>query len=166
MVTLDSKTKVATVHPLFSDEATAKAVNGPNAGTQVKLGLTDPDSSEVVPAQSPEFRGDFMLNSQGDQELIFDRVTGGWHQSLSVLSLPTSLDDTAWATRHFGALCTTDSSADTLDIVFGHLSVGTAYTAVTRATPTAHRRPARRPASRPTTWARSTSRRARSPSCR
>jgi hypothetical protein len=67
----------------------------------------------------------------GDQELIFDRVTGRWQQSLTVLSLPASVDDTAWATRHFGVLYTTDSTADTLDIVYGELSAGTTYTAVT-----------------------------------
>ena len=131
VVTLNPRTKVATVRALFSDEATAKAVNGPTAGKQVRLGLTDPDSNEVVPSDSPRFRGDFMLNSQGDQELIFDQITGGWHQRLSVLSLPTSVDDTAWATRHFGVLYTTDSTADTLDVVYGNLSAGTAYTAVT-----------------------------------
>jgi hypothetical protein len=131
VVTLNPKTKVATVRALFYDEATAKAVNGPHAGKNVKLGLTDPDSSEVVPSDSPSFRGDFMLDSQGDQELIFDRITGGWRQSLSVLSLPTSVDDTAWVTRHLGVLYTTDSTADTLDAVYGNLPVGTAYTAVT-----------------------------------
>jgi hypothetical protein len=132
VVTLDSRTKVATVHPLFSDEATAKAVNGPNAGKEVKLALTDPDSSEVVPADSAKFRGDFMLDSQGDQELIFDHVTGWWHQSLSVLSLPTSVDDSAWVTSRFGALYTTDSSADTVDIVvYGRFKAGTAYSAAT-----------------------------------
>lgn len=130
VVTLHLPSKVASVRPLFSDEATAKAANGPHAGKQVKLGLTDPDSSEVVPRVAAAFRGDFMLNSQGDQQLIFASVSGRWHQSLSVLSLPTSVDDTAWATRDFGALYTTDSTADTLDIVYGHLDTGTAYTAV------------------------------------
>jgi len=131
VVTLDKKTKVATVHPLFYDEATAKAVNGANAGTLVKLGLTDPDSNEVVPWAAPRFRGDFMLDSQGDQELIFDHVTGWWHQSLSVLSLPRSVDDSAWATTPFGALYTTDATADTVDTVSGWFRVGAMYSAVT-----------------------------------
>jgi hypothetical protein len=131
LVTLNPKTKVATVHAVYSDEAMAKAVNGPHAGKEVKLALTDPDSSEVVPPQSPGFRGEFMLNSQGDQELIFDHVTASLHQSLSVLSLPTSVDDTAWATTRFGVLYATDSHANTLDIVFGRISAGTVYTAVT-----------------------------------
>ena len=131
VVTLNPKTKVATVRALFSDEATAKAVNGPHAGKNVKLGLTDPDSNEVVPSNSPSFRGDFMLNSQGDLELIFDRISGRWHQSLSVLSLSSSVDDTAWANARFGVLYTTDSSANALDLVYGNLRAGTAYTAVT-----------------------------------
>jgi hypothetical protein len=131
VVTLNPRTKVATVRALFYDEATAKAVNGPHAGKLVKLKLIDPDSNEVVPRVAPKFRGDFMLDSQGDQELIFDQVTGRWHQNLSVLSLPRSVDDSAWATTSFGALYTTDSSADTLDMVSGRFAVGTMYSAVT-----------------------------------
>jgi hypothetical protein len=130
VVTLQPQTRVAWVHPLFFDEATATAVNGPDAGTNVTLGLTDPDSNEVVPFDSPAFGGDFVLNSQGDQQLIFDHVTGST-QSLSVLSLPASVDDSTWATRPFGVLYATDSSADTLDIVYGNLGAGTVYTAVT-----------------------------------
>jgi hypothetical protein len=131
VTTLDFKTKVATVHALFYDEATAKAVNGPHASKPIKLGLTDPDSNEVVPWVAPKFRGDFMLDSQGDQELIFDHVSRGWHQSLSVLSLPRSVDDSAWATTPFGALYTTDATADTVDTVSGGFRVGAMYSAVT-----------------------------------
>ena len=131
VTTLDKKTKVATVRPLFYDEATAKAVNGAHAGKAVKLGLTDPDSNEVVPWVAPRFRGDFMLDSQGDQELIFDHVTARWHQSLSVLSLPRSVDDSAWITTPFGALYTTDATADTVDTVSGWFRVGAMYSAVT-----------------------------------
>jgi hypothetical protein len=50
---------------------------------------------------------------------------------LLVLHLPTSLDDTAWATSARGALFTTDAAADTVDMVYGNLAAGTAYTAVT-----------------------------------
>jgi hypothetical protein len=129
-VTLDAATRVATVKSLYSIKSVAKPVNGPNAGKFVHLALTDPDSSEVVPAQSPRFGGDFMLDAQGDQELIFDHQTGS-RQGLKVLVLPTSIDDSAWATSQNGALYTTDSTADTLDMVSGALTVGTAYTAVT-----------------------------------
>src|SRR5262249_16061821 len=51
--------------------ATATGVNASDAGKRVTLALTDPDSNGVVPSSSPEFAGDFMLNSQGDEELIF-----------------------------------------------------------------------------------------------
>ena len=71
-----SVTHVATVHPLFSDEAQATVANsaagsGAGAGKIVHLALTDPDSSEVVPSMAPRFRGDFMLTSQGDQQQIY-----------------------------------------------------------------------------------------------
>ena len=71
-----------------------------------------------------------MLDSQGDLELIFDRPYGSG-AGLSVLSITKSVDDTAWVTSHDGALYTTDATADTLDVVYGGLGVGTAYTAVT-----------------------------------
>jgi hypothetical protein len=131
VTTLNPRTKIATVRALFYDEATAKAVNGPHAGKNVKLGLTDPDSNEVVPFVAPAFRGDFMLDSQGDQELIFDHVTYRWHQSLSVLSLPRSVDDSAWVTWPHGAIYTTDATADTVDTVSGHFKLGAMYSAVT-----------------------------------
>jgi hypothetical protein len=129
IVMLHKATHVAVVLAPFFDNSVARAVNGPHAGKLVKLALTDPDSSEIVAPQAPKFGGDFMLNAQGDQELIFFSPLPV--PNLQVLSLPTSVDDTAWPTRHLGALYTTDSHADTLDIVTGPLHVGTAYTAVT-----------------------------------
>ena len=95
-----------------NDNSTAKAVNGPHAGTNVTLALTDPDSNEVVPHTSPKFGGDFMLDSQGDRELIFDQPhSWGGGASLSVLAITRSVDDTSWATAHFGALCLPDATA-------------------------------------------------------
>jgi hypothetical protein len=129
-VTLHPATHVASVTSLYSIAATAKLANGPRAGKSVRLKLTDPDSSEVVPSVSPRFAGSFMLDAQGDQELIFDHPID-WHVHLKALLLPTSIDDSAWATRSLGAIYTTDASADTLDVVFGPFKVGTMYTAVT-----------------------------------
>jgi hypothetical protein len=129
VVTLDPWTRVAKVVPLYYDEATATAANGPKAGQSVTLGLTDPDSSEVVPGEWPRFSGDFLLDSQGDQELIFDRFSG-WRQHLSVLSLPASVDDTAFVTTGHGVLYTSDNSGDTVDAVTG-ARPGTTFTAVT-----------------------------------
>jgi hypothetical protein len=96
----------------------------------VHLALTDPDSNEVVPYVSPKFGGDFMLDSQGDQELIFDQPSGPG-AGLSVLALPRSVDDTSWATSPHGAIYTTDATADTVDTVTGRFHVGTAYSSVT-----------------------------------
>ena len=130
VTTLHPTTGVAQVRALYYDEALAKAADGPHAGKLVRLGLTDPDSNEVVPAASPRFAGDFMLTSQGDKEQIFDHPTGS-RVNLQVLRLSDSVDDTAWATARTGALFTTDQVTDTVDEVSGHFTVGTAYTAVT-----------------------------------
>jgi hypothetical protein len=130
-VSLDAKTRVGHVSALFYDESSATAINGPDKGKTVKLALTDPDSNEVVPSRWPHDAGDFMLDSQGDEELIFDHVTGDWHQSLSVLKLTASVDDTAWATVRHGVLYATDNSGDTVDAVTGPFVPGTTYDAVT-----------------------------------
>jgi hypothetical protein len=130
VVTLNARTKVATVRPLYYDESLARLANGTGAGKLVRLALTDPDSNEVVPWQSPRFGGDFMLDSQGDQELIFDHPDG-WRPGLTVLRLPRSVNDSAWATAPFGALYASDSGADTVDAVFGRFPVGTMYSAAT-----------------------------------
>ena len=130
VTTLHPRTGVAQVRALYYDEALAKAVNGPQAGKFVRLGLTDPDSNEVVPSASPRFAGDFMLTSQGDKDQIFDHPTGA-RVNLQVLRLSNSVDDTAWATARSGALFTTDQTTDTVDAVYGGFTVGTAYAAVT-----------------------------------
>jgi hypothetical protein len=131
IVRLNARTRVATVAALFYDESTAAAINDPHAGKEVRLALTDPDSNEVVPSRWPHDAGDFMLDSQGDEELIFDHVTGWGRQSLSRLKLTASVDDTAWATDRYGVLYSTDNSADTVDVVTGPFVPGTTFDAVT-----------------------------------
>jgi hypothetical protein len=126
-VTLNAGAKTAAVAPFFADNATATGVNAPNPGKKVTLALTDPDSNGVVPSTSPEFAGDFMLNSQGDEEPIFSGTSG---QNLQVLKISKPVDDTAWATSASGSLYTTDSGADTVDVITGPFRPGTAYTAV------------------------------------
>ena len=59
------------------------------------------------------FAGDFMLTSQGDKEQIFVQGAGGPHQSLSVLTLSDSVDDTAWASDAGGALSTRPTTPTT-----------------------------------------------------
>jgi hypothetical protein len=130
VVTLNARDKVAHVSPLYYDEAPAFQANGPKAGKSINLALTDPDSNEVVPWVAPKYAGDFMLDSQGDQELIFDHFTG-WHQHLTALHLSASVDDSAWATARHGALYVTDGTDDTVDVVSGKFTVGSMYSSVT-----------------------------------
>jgi hypothetical protein len=126
-VTLNAGAKTAAVAPFFADNATATGVNAPNSGKTVTLALTDPDSNGVVPSSSAKFGGDFMLNSQGDQELIFSGADG---QNLQVLKISNPVDDIAWATSASGSLYTTDAGADTVDAITGSFKPGTVYTAV------------------------------------
>ena len=113
----------------FYDTSTAEVAN-PRGG-QVNLALTDPDSATVVPRQAPRFRGEFLLDSQGDQQLIFADHLGADNQQLQLLNLSQAVDDIAVATGHHGILVATDSATDTVDIVTGRFNPGTAYTAVT-----------------------------------
>jgi hypothetical protein len=128
VVTLNAGANTASVAPFFADNASATGVNGSNAGKKVTLALTDPDSNGIVPSSSSDFAGDFVLNSQGDEELIFAGASG---QNLQVLKISNSVDDIAWATSASGSLYTTDSSADTVDAITGPFVPGTVYTAVT-----------------------------------
>ena len=138
-VTFDPSTLVATVTPVFNDEDPAALANvGPGEGEVVPLGLTDPDSSEVVPYLAPRFGGAFMLDSQGDLQQIFlhageqgDAQGDEPGSGLSVLNLAYSVDDSAWATSSFGALFGADASADTVDMVTGPFRPGTMFAAVT-----------------------------------
>src|SRR6516162_6004733 len=84
VVTLNAAAKTAAVAPFFAINAKATGVNGSNAGKTVTLALTDPDSNMVMPSSSPKFPGDFMLNSQGDLQLIFSGPSG---QNLQVVKL-------------------------------------------------------------------------------
>jgi hypothetical protein len=130
-LSLDTAAHVAKEVPLFYDESPATLANlGRNAGRAVKLGLTDPDLSEVVPEYSPRFAGDFVLDSQGDKEQIY--VAGSpAAMKLSVLRLSQSINDTAWATSVRGTLFITDTDDDIVDILSGTFKPGTAYVAVT-----------------------------------
>jgi hypothetical protein len=125
-VTLDPTTQVATVHPLFNDEdpATVANVNSSHWGQPMPLALTDPDSNAIVPQDASRFAGDFMLTSQGDQQQIYVDNAGGSHQRLAVLSLSQAVDDTSWPNDHSGALYSTDSTNDAVDVVTGPFHPG------------------------------------------
>ena len=131
VVTLNQARHLAFFHALFFDESHATAANGPHFGHPVKLGLTDPDSNEVVPGFEPRFAGDFMLTSQGDEQQIYVNAPGSKHQHLWVLNLSQSVDDTAWSTSWHGSFYATDNGADTVDVILGSFWPGTAFVAVT-----------------------------------
>ena len=131
VVTLSQPAHLAFFRPLFFDESHATAANDPQFGHPVKLGLTDPDSNEVVPNFESRFAGDFMLTSQGDEQQIYVNAPGTKNQHLWVLNLSQSVDDTAWSTSWIGAYVTTDNGADTVDVINGLFWPGTAFVAVT-----------------------------------
>jgi hypothetical protein len=122
----------ATLTPVFLDNvsATVANTNSPQYGQHVTLALSDPDSNAVVPASSPRFGGDFMLDSQGDLQQVYVRNTGGANQRFFVLNLSQSVDDTAWVTASRGTLYATDGKSNVY-AVRGHFKVGTAFSAVT-----------------------------------
>jgi hypothetical protein len=131
IVSLNPANRVAYVKALFYDEAHATAADGPQSGQTVRLGLTDPDSNEVVPLDAPRFGGDFMLTSQGDKEQIFVQGADTPFQQLSVLHLSNSVDDTAWASTAFGSFFAADHDGDTIDKISGFWGTGTILAAVT-----------------------------------
>jgi hypothetical protein len=128
VVHFDADSHTAYIHGLFGDEASATVANTNlgSFGSTVSLGLTDPDSSEVVPSFAHRFGGDFMLNSQGDQEQIFF----GGDEPLQVLSLSASVDDTAWPSGP-GELLTSDNSNNVVMAVTGPFERGSEIAAVT-----------------------------------
>lgn len=121
----------ANLVPLFWDNTVATAADGPQAGHSAPLALTDPDSNTVVPSASPRFAGDLMLDSQGDQQLIFAHSAGTGRQSLQVLSLPLPVDDTVFATPSTTTLWVTDPTHDVVDAVTGPFAAGQVISTVT-----------------------------------
>jgi hypothetical protein len=113
-VRLDRRTHIARLGPAFADNAPAR-----NAltGKKVTLALTDPDSNAVVPGSSSRFAGDFVLDSQADQQLVF---ADGLHPDGSRLQqLPLTHGGTsaAWTTsagpRSSAARCTWSTARPT-----------------------------------------------------
>jgi hypothetical protein len=131
-VSLDATTHLATVSPLFFDEATATVANvGPTQGTKVKLALTDPDSNEIAPPWAPRFAGQFMVTSQGDKQQIFVRENASAAPTLHVLNLSNSVDDTAWTGPGPEILFAADHDGDTVDAVTGTFPRNSVIVAVT-----------------------------------
>ena len=123
---------LAIAWPVLNDQATAQLANGPNQGASTTLALTDPDSNEVVPGQSPRFAHDFVLDSQGDQQQIYlNRFWGFDGSQPQVLNLSQSVNDTAWVTQSDGTLYVSEGSTSTVVAIQGPFTEGTAFVATT-----------------------------------
>lgn len=125
-VSLSGSTAAAT--PVFRDNAMARLADGAQANTAT-LALTDPDSNIVVPSTSPRFAGQFMLDSQADQQLVF--ADSAAKPQLQVLNLNKQVDDTAFASGAGQTLWLTDPDHNTVDAVTGDFAAGTAVSTVT-----------------------------------
>lgn len=132
-VSFDPANHVATFHEVFSDVAKAAIANTnkSTSGKARRLALTDPDSSAIVPTFATRFAGDYMLDSQGDDEQIFAHNLGAPNQSLSVLKLSASVDDAAWVADPSGAIYTTDNVSDAIHKITGPFVKGSELVAVT-----------------------------------
>jgi len=116
------------VEPVLMGNASATDIS---TGTTVSLNLTDPDSMSVDP------RGNVVLDSQADAELVFishplegTRKVG--RINITTAAGPTTVDDTAFAPDARSTMLVTDVAGDTIYRVdrpgFG-FEPGTAYSA-------------------------------------
>jgi hypothetical protein len=89
----------------------------------VTLNLSDPDSLSV------DDKGDLVLVSQADSELIIIANPGTPQQKVSRIPVGTQLDDTVWATSTHGSLLVSDGSTGaTYWVKSDNFAVGTIYT--------------------------------------
>lgn len=123
---IDTAKGVVSLTPVLKDNAQATNVV---TGKSQTLNLSDPDSNIVVPQISPKFAGDFMLDSQGDSQLIFIHNLGQSNQSKQVLQLNSQYqpDDLAWATSKQGTLYISDSGTNKVYAVTGNFTPGTVF---------------------------------------
>ena len=116
----------ATTTPALAGNAVAvDAVTG-KAST---LNLSDPDSTETVPAGAARFAGDLLLDSQGDSQQVYLARPGTAQQKAVVLNLGTQVNDTAFASAATGTLYVTDNANNTLVAIKGRFTPGQAMVA-------------------------------------
>jgi len=116
----------ATTTPVLAGNAVATdAVTGKAS----RLNLSDPDSTETVPAGAARFAGDLLLDSQGDSQQVYLARPGTAQQKARVLNLGTQVNDTAFATAATGTLYVTDNANNTLVAIKGRFAPGQAMVA-------------------------------------
>jgi hypothetical protein len=134
----------ATLTPTFADDATA-SVGGGASGTTT-LALTDPDSNAAVPFFASLYGGDYVLDSQADQQLIFvngiDSASSFGPSNLTQLPLthddpskPAStlgagVDDIRWSEGDSGSLIVVDGKSNIVYKITGPFSAFQAFAAL------------------------------------
>jgi hypothetical protein len=101
-VTLSGTT--AKLTPVLKGNATVTTLNPPI--TKTTAPLTDPDSMMIDPQT-----GDLVLDSQGDQQLLFIHNPGGPGQTVKALAVGTPVDDTVWPTSPKGCMIIADNAS-------------------------------------------------------
>jgi hypothetical protein len=112
----------ARLYPTFADHARATDAL---TGNPVHLKLTDPDSNAVVPAGLGDpFGGQYVLDSQADQELIFAKGKSLTRLQLTygANSTPAGVDDVRWAPTNNAKLYVVDNKAAKIYRVTGPFS--------------------------------------------
>ena len=75
----------ATLTPVLMDNAKANdATPGAAPGATATLNMSDPDSNNIVPSESPKYAGQVLLGDQGDSKLIFSK--NNWNSKSSKYS--------------------------------------------------------------------------------
>lgn len=121
-------THVAALSSLFLDNSKATDAL---SGNSVTLHLTDPDSNAFVPISSGDtYAGDYVLNSQGGDQLVFASGLSG-HPSLTRLPLSwastgekAGIDDVRWAPSDNATLYAVDNKANKIYKITGPFSAG------------------------------------------
>lgn len=89
--------------------------------TYGKLNITDPDSMLV------DSRGEVVLSSEGDAQLIFVRHIGEKSQVVARLPAGTQLDESAWTTGNSGTLFVADSGMNVIYAIQATFDPGTIF---------------------------------------
>jgi hypothetical protein len=113
--------QVAVTGSVLAGNATASVIN-PGGGTTT-LNLQDPDSMIFAPD------GRLVLDSQADQQLVFLSNVGNAMPSVSVLNLPTTVDDTVFGSGGLQRLLFSDRNSGTIYALTGVFGNGQAVSA-------------------------------------
>lgn len=109
----------AVLKPVLMGNATATDTI---TGKPVTLNLTDPDSLSV------DNKGQLVLVSQADSELVYIKNPGTPQQAVSRTPVGNQPDDTVWSTADHGRLLVTDGTSNAIYWVHVDSPAGTVYT--------------------------------------